>query len=542
MSNRDTIDDISISIRPPTEVEYLKLQAQMREMELKHQMQIREMELVSQNEKLELHHQNEKLEFHRQTDKQQMEIEKQQMQNEKQQMEIDFMKRLLHQQQLIGPAGTVDIDIEQDDIEPQLHQQDDYLNPFHPDFYSNLDSFCDSALEEHLTLNDDPSPKLLQVIVNKVIEEKECETKRIRTIVNISKMLPQQVQYVKEEIEQLMRAIQLSEEDEQSLQQSLQAVQQTHKLSRLKLQQDCQSFIKPAPLDDDPIITQFRPVIGQLELNEANIKHIDPDSGETILHNYCKYIDSTPLPVFRYLIETKGCDITIQSKYLHTPIHVAFYCFNSNEGGDINTLMYLLNLKGINVNMRDYNNYTILHSACQNINHLPIVIIKYLLEIKGCSINIQDKYLDTPIHDAFLYFNPNEGGDNNTLMYLLNLEDVDVNKKGQYGHTILHLACRRINRLPLDIINYLIETKGSKIDCIDYQGNTPFHLLMTYLSTKLDSNVSQIAEYLIQKGIPINHKNSSHLTVLDKLSQYPSTYPLTYGVLIKNGAKLGKDC
>jgi len=221
MSNRDTIDDPSTSRQPPTEVEYLKLQAQIREMELKHQMQIREMELVSQNEKLhhqieqlELHHQNEKLEFHRQTDKQQMEIENQQMEIEKQQMEIDCMKRLLHQQQLIGPEMQVEIDIDQDHIEPQLDQQD-YLNPFHPDFYSNLDSFCDSALKEDITLNDDPSPKLIKVIVNKVIEEKECETKKIRTIVNISKMLPQQVQLVKQEKEQLMLAVQLSEEDEQ---------------------------------------------------------------------------------------------------------------------------------------------------------------------------------------------------------------------------------------------------------------------------------------------------------------------------------------
>jgi hypothetical protein len=204
--------------------------------------------------------------------------------------------------------------------------------------------------------------------------------------------------------------------------------------------------------------------------------------------------------------------------------------------------MYLINQEGVDVNMKGNYGHTLLHSACQDINTTPFHIFKHLIQTKGCDINIQDQYLDTPIHDAFCYFNPNEGGDINTLMYLLNLEDVDVNKKGQYGHTILHLACRRINRLPLDIINYLIETKGSKIDCIDYQGNTPFHLLMTHLSTKLDSNVSQIAEYLIQKGIPINHKNSSHLTVLDKLSQYPSTYPLTYGVLIKNGAKLGKDC
>jgi hypothetical protein len=490
------MDDPSTSRQPPTEVEYLKLQAQIREMELKHQI-------------------------------------------ENQQMEIDFMKRLLHQQQLIGPEMHVEIDVQQDDIEPQLDQQDDYLNPFHPEFYSNLDSFCDSALKEDITLNDDPSLKLLQVIVNKAIEEKECETKRIKTIVNIPKMLPQQIQLVKEEIQSLQIALSLSQKDEQALEQLL---QQTHKLSRLKLQQDCQPFIKPAPLDDDPIITQFQPVNGQWELNGENIKRIDPKSGETILHNYCRHINSTPLPIFQYLIETKGCGITIQSKYRGTPIHVAFLYFNPNEGGDINTLKYLINLKGFDVNIKDNIGRTILHSACENINGPSLLIFQYLIEIKGGDITIQSKYCDTPIHLAFCCFDPNKGGDINTLKYLINLKGLDVNMKDYNNRTILHYACRQINKLPLDIIKYLIENKGSEIDCLDRDGNTPLRLLMTYLSVKLDCKGSQTAEYLIEKGIPINHKNLYKLTVLDAFSQHKSTHPLTYGVLIKNGAKLGKDC
>jgi hypothetical protein len=446
MSNQDIIDDPSILIQLSNEA---KLQLQL----YKSQMQTREMELVSQNEKQELRHQIEK---------HQMQNEKQQMQNEKQQMEIDFMKRLLDlQQQLIDATKKYEIDIEQDDIESQLDQQDDYLNPFHPEFCSNLDSFCDSALREDSTFNNDPSPKLLQVIVNKAIEEKECETKRAQTIVNISKMLPQRIQSVKEEIKQLTLALQLSKEDEKSLQQSL---QQTHKSSRLKLQQYCQQSISNAPLEDDPIITQFRPVSGQLKLNEANIKHIDPQSGETILHNYCQHINTTPLSIFKYLIETKGCGINIQNKNLDTPIHYAFRHFDSNEG-DINTLIYLLNLEGIDVNMKD---------------------------------NI--------------------------------------------GRTILHSACCNFSGLSLDIFKYLIENKGLEIDCIDRYRNAPLHLLINSLSSKDDSKISQIAEYLIQKGVPINQKNSEQLTALDRLSQHKSTHALTYGILIKNGAKLGKDC
>jgi hypothetical protein len=37
--------------------------------------------------------------------------------------------------------------------------------------------------------------------------------------------------------------------------------------------------------------------------------------------------------------------------------------FNVDEGGDVNVLIYLLNLKGIGVNMKGSDDRTILHSA-----------------------------------------------------------------------------------------------------------------------------------------------------------------------------------
>jgi ankyrin repeat protein len=225
-----------------------------------------------------------------------------------------------------------------------------------------------------------------------------------------------------------------------------------------------------------------------------------------------------------------------------TPIHLAFRYFDSNKGGDIDILIYLLNLKGIDINTKGQCRHTILHSVCENINRLPLYIFEHLVEISGGNINVLDNFFNTPIHSAFRFFDPNKGGDINKLIFLLNLKGLDVNKKDEDGCTILHSVCWNIKPLPLDIIKYLIEIKGLKIDCLDKYGNTPLHYLNGDLSSKDDSNVSQTAEYLVQKGIPINHKNLYKLTVLDAFSQHKSTYPLTYGVLIKNGAKLGKDC
>jgi hypothetical protein len=69
----------------------------------------------------------------------------------------------------------------------------------------------------------------------------------------------------------------------------------------------------PPPHDDDPIITKFKLFNGQWELTEDNIKRIEPQTGQTILHNYCKYINTTPIEVYRFLIDTKGCGISIQN-------------------------------------------------------------------------------------------------------------------------------------------------------------------------------------------------------------------------------------
>jgi hypothetical protein len=52
--------------------------------------------------------------------------------------------------------------------------------------------------------------------------------------------------------------------------------------------------------NNDPIITQLKPVMGQWEFHDDNIKRIDRKTGQTILHNYCEDINTTPLAVYRY--------------------------------------------------------------------------------------------------------------------------------------------------------------------------------------------------------------------------------------------------
>ena len=124
------------------------------------------------------------------------------------------------------------------------------------------------------------------------------------------------------------------------------------------------------PQDDDPIITQFKPIADQWKLTDENIYRIDPKTGQLILHNYCEYINTTSHEVYRYLIETKGCDVHVQDNDKTTPLHDPLSYFDPNKGGDITVLMYLLSQKGVNRDTKGYNGGTILYYACGNINNL----------------------------------------------------------------------------------------------------------------------------------------------------------------------------
>jgi ankyrin repeat protein len=235
---------------------------------------------------------------------------------------------------------------------------------------------------------------------------------------------------------------------------------------------------------------------------------------QTILHNYCKDINTTPLGVWRYLIETKGCDVNARDKNRDTSLHYALRNFNPNDGGDITVLRYLLNQMGVNVNINDNYSNTLLHEACDNINRLPLEIFKLLIETMGCNVNAQNKYKDTPLHNAFRYFNPNEGGDITVLIYLLGQKDVDRNIKGYNGRTILHYACEKMNILPLEMFKLLIETKGVDVNVQDNDKNTPLNSALGYFNPNDGGDITVLTYLLTQKGIDVNIKGQYGNTIL----------------------------
>jgi ankyrin repeat protein len=273
--------------------------------------------------------------------------------------------------------------------------------------------------------------------------------------------------------------------------------------------------LPPPPQDDDPIITQFKPAWGQWELNDDNINRIDPETGGTILHNYCDYINATPLEVYRYLIEAKGCDINVQDNNDDTPLHRALYHFNPiDAGGNIIALTYLLSQKNISLNIAGQDGHTLFHEACRNINELPLEIFKLLIETHGCDVNAQSKTQDTPIHLALFYLNPNDGGDFSALTYLLTQENIRPNIKGWHGETLLHMACKHINDLPLDIFELMIETHGFDVNAQNEYNDTPIHQAFDFFQPNDRGDITVLASLINQKNVNVNIKGQDGYTLL----------------------------
>jgi ankyrin repeat protein len=136
-----------------------------------------------------------------------------------------------------------------------------------------------------------------------------------------------------------------------------------------------------------------------------------------------------------------GSDINAQDNIGDTPIHVALERLKTRSDANIMVLTYLLTQKGISVNLKGQFGHTLLHRACKHINNLPLDVFKALIETHGADVNVQDIDKNTPLHCALYRFTPRDDGDVTALTYLLSQKGVNVNIKGKYGYTLLHLAC-----------------------------------------------------------------------------------------------------
>jgi ankyrin repeat protein len=293
---------------------------------------------------------------------------------------------------------------------------------------------------------------------------------------------------------------------------------------------------RPPPQGDDPIITQFRRVRNQWELTEDNIKRIDRQTGETILHNYCRDIHTTPLAVYRYLIETKSCGVNIQDKHGYTPLHRAFENFDPDDGDELGesiaVLRYLLSQCNVEADIKNKHDYTFLHTACKYIKYFPLDVFKLLIETHGFDVNVQDYGSGyTPLQYAFHEFNPKYGGDITVLMYLLSQCDFESNR--EHGLDLLHRACNNINDFPLDVFKVLIKTIGCDINAKDDYNGIPLDSAFECFNPN-DGDINVLLYLLSQKNIDADIKNDKGQTLLHTACGDINTLPLdVFKVLIE---------
>ena len=132
-----------------------------------------------------------------------------------------------------------------------------------------------------------------------------------------------------------------------------------------------------------------------------------------------------------------------------------------------------------------------------------------------------------------------KGGKLSSIQYLIEKEDVNINKKAvnnydkqliKKGDSVLHIACFN-NHLP--IVEYLIK-KGAEIDIKDSNGKTPLHIAC-------EKGYLPIVEYLLDKDSDIEAKDNEETTPLHFACRFGHLQAVQ--CLIEKGADIeAKDC
>jgi ankyrin repeat protein len=152
----------------------------------------------------------------------------------------------------------------------------------------------------------------------------------------------------------------------------------------------------------------------------------------------------------------------------------------------------------------------------------------------GGDVNAQDKYNETPIHVALLCFNSNTGADITVLTYLLTQKGLNANMKDPEGNALLYIACEKINRLPLDVFKFLIETMGLDLNARSGRPTTPLHYVLAFFNPNKGGDIDVLTYLLNQKNIDANIKNQYGSTLLHHACNNINKLPLdVFKVLIE---------
>jgi ankyrin repeat protein len=120
------------------------------------------------------------------------------------------------------------------------------------------------------------------------------------------------------------------------------------------------------------------------------------------------------------------------------------------------------------------------------------------------------------------------------LTYLLTQKNINLNIKSNFGYTILHTACKHINKLPLEIFKVLIETHGFDVNIQNNFKSTPVHYALCHFDPNDGGNITVLTYLLSQNDINGNIKNENGYTLLHNACEKINILPLEiFKVLIE---------
>lgn len=212
------------------------------------------------------------------------------------------------------------------------------------------------------------------------------------------------------------------------------------------------------------------------------------------------------------LLEVPGIDINIRNKYGYSLLHLAV---------DLNreVVVTALLAKGANVNTTNNVGATPLHTA---IRKGSPALIENLLNVEDIDISVRDNNGNTPLYLAVLE-------EKQRAIEILVAKGANATTKNNYGHTAVYLA---ITKKSPQIIEAVLAAKDINVEAKDIDDQTLLHQ-----STRRGGMVAKfIIETLVAKGADVNATNIDGETPLHLAAMGGQTSVLALETLIAKGA------
>ena len=174
------------------------------------------------------------------------------------------------------------------------------------------------------------------------------------------------------------------------------------------------------------------------------------DDGNRPLHLACKH---GSVDLVKHLVEVAGCDINARGQYERNCLH--FACLNQHSGAEI--VQFLFSKQDWYVEAADKIGNRPIHLACE---HGSVNLVKHLVEVAGCDINAKGQYEKSCLHLAF-WNEIDDNDDYDIVKFLSSKQECDVEVEDEDGNRILHLACEHDS---VDLVKHLVEVAGCDIN------------------------------------------------------------------------------